>query len=103
MDDKNSKLDRSQVSAELDGARFLCWYRVRSSGTVELFAAGHRMSLPMEEIPLLPESIARPLLAAIHGHSVRPDKIDESRLGVPADPAPGAAHPSASSNLRDSA
>jgi hypothetical protein len=93
VDDSSSKLCSSVASAELGAARFLCWYRVRSNGSVELFAGGHRISLPIEDIPLLPESIARPLLAAIHAHSAQLHDTDQSGVGLQVDPGRGAAHP----------
>jgi hypothetical protein len=45
-----------------------CLYRVRSSGKIEIFV-GYRMAVRMEEIPLLPEWIARALLGVVRDQS----------------------------------
>ena len=49
----------------IDGAPYGCWYRLLDDGRVEIWARGHRVVLPVEAIALLPESIARAVLAKL--------------------------------------
>lgn len=42
-----------------------CWYRFSVDGQVEVLALGARVVVPMESLPLLPEPIARAVLAEL--------------------------------------
>lgn len=70
----------------IDGTLYGCWYRLRSEGQIEVFARGHHVVLPLEAIALLPESVARALLAQLRQH------------GLPLEPV-GVAEPQASGEL----
>jgi hypothetical protein len=49
----------------IDGVVYGCWYRFRDDGQIEIFARGHRVVVPKEAIALLPESVARAVLAQL--------------------------------------
>jgi hypothetical protein len=50
----------------IDGTLYACWYRLRPDGQIEVFARGHRVILPLDAIALLPESVARAVLAQLN-------------------------------------
>jgi hypothetical protein len=49
----------------IDGAPYGCWYRLRDDGQVEIWARGHHVVLPIEAVALLPESVARAVIAKL--------------------------------------
>lgn len=49
----------------IDGVVHGCWYRLRDDGHIEVFALGHRVVVPNEAIALLPEAVARAVLAQL--------------------------------------
>jgi hypothetical protein len=49
----------------IDGAPYGCWYRLRDDGQVEVWARGHHVCVPVEAVALLPEAVARAVLAKL--------------------------------------
>ena len=49
----------------IDGAPYGCWYRLRDDGRVEVWARGHHVCVPVEAVTLLPEAVARAVLAKL--------------------------------------
>jgi hypothetical protein len=49
----------------IDGAPYGCWYRLRDDGQVEVCARGHHVCVPVEAVALLPEAVARAVLAKL--------------------------------------
>ena len=49
----------------IDGAPYGCWYRLRDDGQVEVWARGHHVILPREALALLPEAVARAVIAKL--------------------------------------
>jgi hypothetical protein len=68
----------------IDGTLYGCWYRLRSDGQIEVFARGHHVVLPLDAIALLPESVARALLAQLRQYGIPQEPVG---AGLP--PAPG--------------
>lgn len=64
-DAKNSPGDLRYWTQSIDGTLYGCWYRLRTDGQIEVFARGHRVTLPLDAIALLPESVARAVLAQL--------------------------------------
>jgi hypothetical protein len=49
----------------IDGAPYGCWYRLRDNGQIELWARGHHVTVPLEALALLPEAVARAVIAKL--------------------------------------
>ena len=49
----------------IDGAPYGCWYRLRDDGQVEVWARGHHVTVPVEAVALLPEAVARAVIAKL--------------------------------------
>jgi hypothetical protein len=78
----------------IDGVVYGCWYRLRGDDQIEVFARGHRVVVPLDAIALLPESVARAVLAQLRspaGVSRSQHKDDD---GVVQPPSGDAAKPS---------
>ena len=65
MKDEGDPRELRYWSQTIDGTLYACWYRLRDEGQIEIFARGHRVTVPLEAVALLPESIARAVLAQL--------------------------------------
>jgi len=61
----------------IDGVVYGCWYRLRDDDQIEVFARGHRVVVPKEAIALLPEAVARAVLAQLRSRAGFPYDRDE--------------------------
>jgi len=66
----------------VDSSYPACWYRFTGDGQVEILALGARAVVPIESLTLLPEPIARAVLAELA------ERLASELRGRPANPAP---------------
>jgi hypothetical protein len=78
----------------IDGVVYGCWYRLRRDDQIEVFARGHRVVVPLDAIALLPESVARAVLAQLRSPATVSHNQHEDDAGVLQPPSSGAAEPS---------
>jgi hypothetical protein len=77
----------------IDGVVYACWYRLRGDDQIEVFARGHRVVVPLA-IALLPESVARAVLAQLRPPAAASPNQHEDDAGVLQPPSSDAAEPS---------
>jgi hypothetical protein len=78
----------------IDGVVYGCWYRLRRDDQIEVFARGHRVIVPLDAIALLPESVARAVLAQLRSPATATNNQREGDAGVLQPPSSDAAEPS---------
>jgi hypothetical protein len=78
----------------IDGVVYGCWYRLRGDDQIEVFARGHRVVVPLDAIALLPESVARAVLAQLRSPAAGSHSQHEDDAGVVQPPSGDAAKPS---------
>ena len=66
MEDERGPGDAfEQWTQVIDGGPYGCWYRLRDDGQIELWARGHHVTMPLEALALLPEAVARAVIAKL--------------------------------------
>ena len=95
MDDADKSPRELRYWAQtIDGVVYGCWYRLRHDDQIEVFARGHRVVVPLDAIALLPESVARAVLAQLRSPATLSHNQHEYDAGVLQPPLTDAAEPS---------
>jgi hypothetical protein len=93
-DDKESAGELRYWAQTIDGVVYGCWYRLCRDDQIEVFARGHRVVVPLDAIALLPESVARAVLAQLRSPAPVSQNKHEDDAGVLQQPSGDAGEPS---------